>query len=414
MPPDQWGTLHCPMRGPRFPFGNKTKGVFRDHYKGQLDSYQIMFNTYFKGTTEERSRAEKSLKEKLPHVAASEAWREALKSSVDGLGLAPLTVAVIVCAVMPLLVADHPRWNNAITVLASLIGTMILVGLAAIIEPVVSPGDSSGNAWFLVLIALSVGSCAVLYAQQPTGWVIWATSFAALGAFCALAFAATLASNLSSALLTRITIAGYFNAELSYCILGILNAVSNEAPDMVYVASKSYFVANLIEQHWQRLLTAQTTDPAVLQQVRATVRGFAAGMREVGLSVTFPTKSPDSEESFESKLLSLMARQLTAFTTFRYGDLITAEVAELHVRPWFQKVLRGLRSVIAAITPVIMLLVLPKAFNFTISANLYGTLLTVSLAWLALYVVGWLDPKALANVSSLSTVTSIFGPNKQK
>jgi hypothetical protein len=52
-----------------------------------------------------------------------------------------------------------------------------------------------------------------------------------------------------------------------------------------------------------------------------------------------------------------------------------------------------------------LLIALPKAFAFTIKPDLYATLLTVSLAWLALYIVGWLDPKGLSQVSAMTGVT---------
>jgi VIT1/CCC1 family predicted Fe2+/Mn2+ transporter len=177
---------------------------------------------------------------------------------------------------------------------------------------------------------------------------------------------------------------------------------------MIDVAGESYYVAKIIEQHWRQLLTAPSSAPSVQRRMQDTIRGLAAGMHEIGLSATFSTSVPDSKETFEAKLTDIIARQLTALTTFRYGDLIVAEAGEITSRPWLQRVLRSIRSVIASLAPITPLLVLPKALKFTISASLYGTLLTVSLAWLALYVIGWLDPKALANVSSLPKVIDLL------
>lgn len=412
---DQWTALTCPQKKPpRYLFKEETRDSFDRHFARELAKCQDMFNEYFKGSKEERLRVEENLKKELPHVIASEGWRQVLDSLTAQYWLSliiPL-LPIILSFVMPWLIANRQWQYNVLVAFLGIIGATILTIALVMISPLFEPNDLFGSFGLLIMLALTAGCFGGLYAKQPTGWELWATPVAAFGLLCALLFVVNLVSNLSSALISHVTIARYFNTELSYCILSILCGLS-ESPEeyTVYMAKQSYYVGNLIERHWQRLLTAQTSPPAVQRQVRDTIRCFAAGMYEIGFKVTFLRKEPDPE-SLESKLVDTMASQLTALTTFRYGDLFKSKPQEVGARPRLQKVLRGLRSVIAAIAPITLLLVLPKAFNFDISADLYGTLLTVSLAWLAIYVIGWLDPRGLTNVSSLTNVTSLFTSNK--
>jgi hypothetical protein len=368
-----------------------------------------MFNAHFKGSEKERLDTESHLKEKLSHVAACDAWRGALNYSAAQVWFSPLALAVILCSMLPWLIASNQWWYNVLATVAGLVAAALLIGLIDKIGALFYPRQVDGGLGLLVILALSAGFIAWMYAQRPLGWLFFATAAVAFASFWAVLFLVNLARILAVALISRVKVTRYFNAELSDSILSMLENLSSKEPDLTYIARESYYVAKIIEQHWQQLLTAQTTAPAAQQRVRDTVRGVAAGMHEMGLSATFPTKSPDSKENFEAKLMGKMARQLTALTTFRYGDLLVAEAAEIIARPWPQRVFRGAGSVIAALAPITLLLVLPKVFNFTIGANLYGTLLTVSLAWLALYVIGWLDPKALAKVSSLPKVTGLIG-----
>lgn len=46
--------------------------------------------------------------------------------------------------------------------------------------------------------------------------------------------------------------------------------------------------------------------------------------------------------------------------------------------------------------PITLLLVVPRQFHVELEKGLFGTLLTISPAWLVLYVLSWLDPKAAA------------------
>ena len=408
-PTDRWGSETCPLRGPRFPFSGPTRIIFHNYFVSHLNTCQDMFDAHFKGPDKERSEAEGYLKQELSHVAACDAWREALNYSAAQVAYPPVILTVITCFVLPWLIASNQWWYNVLATVASLVAAALLIRLLKKVGALFYPRQVDGELGLLAILALSAGVITWMYTQHPLGWVFFATTAVAFASFCTVLFLVNLARLLTIALISRVKVTRYFNAELSDSILSMLEHLSSKDPNLKYVASQCYYVAKIIEQHWQQLLTAQTTSPAAQQRVRDTVRGVAAGMHEMGLSATFSTKSPDSKENFEVKLMDKMARQLTALTTFRYGDLIVAEATEIIARPWPQRVFRGAGSVIAALAPITLLLVLPKVFHFTISANLYGTLLTVSLAWLALYVIGWLDPKALAKVSSLQKVTGLIG-----
>lgn len=416
---DQWEAWPRPKRKPhRYLFNKDTRDFFDGYFAAELGNCQHMFSRHFRGSAEERSRVEVNLEKELPRVVASEAWLRVLDLDklTDQTWLACTIVyfPIVLSFVLPWLIASRQWQYNVLVAFVGVIGAAILMFAGVTLLPLFKPGDLFGSFGLLVILALTVGCFAGLYAGQPTGWEFLATPVATFGLFCVLLFVVNLISNLSSVLISRVMIARYFNTELSYCILYALSGISDErttAKSIIHTAEKCYYVGNLIERRWQRFLTAPTSPPAVQRQIRDTIRCFAAGMYEIGFKVTFLKKEPDPG-SLESKLVDTMASQLTALTTFRYGDLFECKPQEFSARPRLQKVLHGLRSVIAAIAPVTLLLVLPKALNFTISANLYGTLLTVSLAWIAIYVIGWLDPKGLTNVSSLTNVTNLFSSSK--
>jgi hypothetical protein len=413
VPADLWGDLRCPLRGPKFPFKSATRDVFRRYFKNQLNSEQEMFNSYFEGSDNERLRAEKYLRDHLPEVVARDAWGEALQRA-NKESILPFILPLILCIVMPWLVASHSLGYNILVALAGVIGVTALgfIVLWVILAPLEGGWLDSTTGGFIV-VALCAGAVAWLYEQRSTGWVFLSVIAAALGLFFATYLVQDIATDLTIALLNRITIARYFQAELSAVFLEILSSLSKEPPENAQAAKNAYYAAELIERHWRKLLAGQTFHPAIQQRVRTTIRGIAAGMREIGVYLTFPTKIASSEESFESKMIRIMAKQLTALAASRYGDLIVAEAPEVAIQPRLWEVVRGIRSVIAAIAPITLLFVIPRVFNIAISENLNGTLLTVSLGWLALYIVGWLDPKGLANVSKLPDITNVFGSQKR-
>lgn len=409
---NQWSAFNCPKKKPSFPFSRETRKIFDEHFVDQLRTCQSMFSKYFNGSDEERARAERSLQEELPHVVASEGWLKVLDERLSyDLAFLIILLPVILCIVMPWLVGNHHWWYNILVVLAGAAGYAIALALVMyVLYPIVEPSRVDGSLGLLTMLALSIGSFAALYAKRPAGWEFFAATVAAFGLFCTIGVVLTFVSELSSALIRRVTIGRYFEAELSYFVFCMLKSLSSETSKerLIDIADKSYYAGKLIEQRWQRLRTSQASPPALQRQVHDTVRRCAAGMYEIGFQVTFPAGA-SNPEMLEDKL----ATQLTALATFQYGDLIQADPQEVSARPRLQTILRSLRSVIAAIAPVTLLLVLPKAFHLSVSASLYGTLLTVSLAWLAIYVIGWLDPNGLANVSSLTSVTGILGSGKR-
>lgn len=410
---DLWDNLTCPLRGPRFPFGNATKDVFRLYFRSRLNADQRMFDSHFEGSDNERLHAEKSLREHLPEVVARDAWREALRSWTDD-SYWPLILSGILCIVTPWLVASYSWWYNILAMLTGAAGAVALV--VFLLYVVMSPlenGRMDSDTGILIIAALFVGATAWLYEQRPIGWLFLSTAVAASALLFATIFVQGIASELAILILHRIKIVRHFHAELSDTFLGILASLSKEPAENAEAASSAYYVAGLIEHHWQQRLPGQTSDPAIQQRVRTAIRGIAAGMREIGVNLAFPTKIANSEESFESKMVRIMAKQLTALTTFRYGDLIVVDAPEVAIRPRFWRILRSIRSVIAAIAPITLLLIIPRAFNFTINENLNGTLLTVSLGWLALYIIGWLDPKGLDNFTKLPDITNIISTSKK-
>jgi hypothetical protein len=406
-----WENWACPLRGPQFPFGSKSKAVFRQYFKRRLHVDEITFNSHFKGSDKERSHAERYLKAQLPQVVARDAWRKIWsRLHYRIIGLAVILV-VILCIAMPWLVADYGRRYNIWATVVGLAGMLMLLFLLVAISQLWKPLGS--NAAFFVAGAVSAGATTWLFERQPSGWVFWSTALAAFSLLAVGSICLNIVTIiLPIALLRRTKITRYLHAELSESVLRILDSLSTEPPNFTAVASDAYYIAKIIEQHWQRVLTMQNSDAAVQQRVRVAVVGVASGMREIGLSATFPPRISNSGESFESKMVSTMAKQLTALTTFRYGDLIVAQPTEVAVQSWLWKALRNIRSVIAAIAPITLLLVIPKVFNLTVSPGLNSTLLTISLGWLALYIIGWLDPKALINVSSMADVTNLFKLHK--
>jgi len=252
-----------------------------------------MFDAHFKGPDKERSEAEGYLKQGLSHVAACDAWREALNYSAAQVAYPPVILTVITCFVLPWLIASNHWWYNALATVASLVAAALLIRLLKKVGALFYPRQVDGELGLLAILALSAGVITWMYTQHPLGWVFFATTAVAFASFCTVLFLVNLARLLTIALISRVKVTRYFNAELSDSILSMLEHLSSKDPNLTYVASQCYYVAKIIEQHWQQLLTAQTTSPAAQQRVRDTIRGVAAGMHEMGLSATFSTKSPD-------------------------------------------------------------------------------------------------------------------------
>jgi hypothetical protein len=411
--PDRWRDIPCPLHGPRFPFSYATKDVFHTYYASRLDQDQDAFERYFRGSEDDKSEAETRLRAELPEVVARDAWRTAFESFSNNVVFVPTAVAVVACVVMPWNMADLPWWQDLVVALVGVAGVAVLFAVLIGLEKLLEPRNLSSSSGLLAILALSAGAVAWLYTDKPGAWVLLLVPISAFSILITAMFLLNSAAIVVAALLNRRKAAIYVHADLSDEILNTLNAMSHQPWNYREIAASFHYLADNFERNWRQLLVSGPLAPTIQPRVHQMALDIAAGLRQTALKASFPTRNGGAGRSFATTFAEQAARQATAIVTLRYGDLPRTESADIPVRSRIRQLAHAAGSVIAAISPITLLIVLPRAFDFTVNPDLNGTLLTVSLAWLALYVVGWLDPKSLGNVSTMAGLAGSLKTGKR-
>ena len=394
---------------PGFPFTMKLKTAFRADYHEQLAKYELNFSSHFKGTLEEREAAEFRARDTYPHVAALNAWHTAWTKSLEDLSWPIVAATLLAAVVAPWLVTDKGILFTIASMLGGFVGMLIVV---VVIWAVASVFESTDRPLgYLTMLVLCSGAVAWTYAKQPPIGAAIVTTAAGIGTFVASFLVTSFLVGASKAIVNRIKVSRYLDAELSISMLNAIDCLTAGPENYADIARYCDYASVLLERDWRRSCTLGLSAP-VQFSLSERIKAISAGMRELGLKASFSCRNPQDPSSFDSALMTTMEDQLTAMMTFRYGDLFHAE-DEAIVVSRLKRFAHVLRTAVAGFAPIVALFVLPRIFpGHPIPDTLFGTFLLVSLGWLALYVVSWLDPNANVKVSALSGVTDIFGKSK--
>jgi hypothetical protein len=404
--PGRWSDLPFPWEPP---FTKKLKTAFEDDYHKQLVTYESTFFKHFNGTIEERKAAESRARQTYPHVAALNAWHAAWTKSLEDLNWPIVAATFLAAVVAPWLVTEKGIFFTIASTLGGFVGMLIVV---VVIWAAASVFDSVDRPLgHLTMLVLCSGAVAWTYAKQPPIGAVIVTTAAGIGTLVASFLLTSFLEGTSKAIVNRIKVSRYLDAELSISMLNVIDCLTAGPENYAGIARYCDYASVLLERDWRRSCTLGLSAP-VQFSLSERIKAISAGMRELGLKASFSTRNPLDSLSFDSALMKTMEDQLTAMMTFRYGDLFHAE-DEAVVVSRLKRFAHVVRTAVAGFAPIVALFVLPRLFpGHPIPDSLFGTFLLVSLGWLALYVVSWLDPNANVKVSALSGVADIFNRSK--
>jgi hypothetical protein len=410
---DAWSNIPYPGGGPRFPLAKSTREVFNNYYRSQLERDQAAFLAHFRGSDLERATTEARLRSGLPRIVGLDAWQEALNVVANQVIVVPLLLTVVAAFMTPQMLGEQSIWFTFLITIAGLLGGVLLWALAAGLETLIEP-KTLGAAGILTMLALSAGAMAWLYEVRPTGWMVLGTAILAFSFLLSILFVIELIRIVATTLLNRRKLAIDASSELSEKVIGAIIVASSQPLNSLAIASSLNSIADFLERNWRHLFVAEPLSVATQQRVRQVVLRIVSGIRQTSLEACFPVGgTPLGAVAAESVLVDRVVGIANAILNRSYGDLPTAEPVEIATKSRLRTILHGVGSGVAAFAPVALLVGLPWALDFTVNSDLNGTLLTVSLAWLALYVVRWLDPEALNNVSSVTGMTDIVRPGRR-
>jgi hypothetical protein len=136
-----------------------------------------------------------------------------------------------------------------------------------------------------------------------------------------------------------------------------------------YAAQELQYTAWLVSEYWHQLVP-EMQSPRVRLAWRRTAIHVAAGLQELSMRAAF------ADERFGDELSSKLSTELTAFVTGNYGDLLVGEPEELTAKPRARRILRMTGSLLAAVMPILALLVAPAVLHIRLDEKLSATLTT--------------------------------------
>jgi hypothetical protein len=166
------------------------------------------------------------------------------------------------------------------------------------------------------------------------------------------------------------------------------------------------YIARVVERAgntFRSSLKSATTEAMVQRQYQ----GIAASIRKLALNVIF-AKTGTREEVRES-----LSRLIRAVSTGRWGELEGEVPASPNTVSTIRRVLSSLKSIVVAIGPIIIVLAAPRILEaqnppIEVDGRLTSTLATVSIAWLVVYLISWLDPRASEHVTTTGSVIGMI------
>ncbi len=373
-----------------------TRDAFDALYGSRLDGLQDSFAGFVRvADPAERAALEDAFGTRIAWIVRSDASRDSLADAEPfWIAVAP---AVLACFVVPVVLAGGPSisvlWMSCAAVVLAAGLVLALLPVAALVDVLLGrpdAGDSLATALVFETVLLAAGWVALT--MRPLGFEILCGAVAGAAIALGVLYLLAVLNGAYEAVLRCRKFIRDPEAEIIETLLLVAERLPpSEPPDFRYVAENLSYVAQIVDTAWRQLVPVVQT-PAVQTRWRATLAGAAAGLRDLSSLAAFP------DTATAGRLEKSLAVELTAFVTGHYGDLLVGVPDGTDaVRPRLSRFFRGLGALVAAVMPIALLLVLPRVFAVVLDDGLFRTLLTISLSWLVLYVISWLDPKRGAN-----------------
>ncbi|GIF00076.1 hypothetical protein [Paractinoplanes rishiriensis] len=354
---------------------------------------------------------------KVAAVVRYDALRDTATRALQTTARLPAAVAVLACLATPFFVSAEPAWADLLTALVGAliaVATLFLVALGMrAIDLLTGRPVADTTLGYLCLAAALASALWIVLRERPWGYEAYGAALVGQAVFWSFAFLLSISIRLTHAVVGRLKLAANLDGEIVESILGILHKTYIEpsadrraVARFDYAARELQYLARIIDQRWRQLLPKGSGTGAG-SRWHSTVNQVAGGLRDLSMRAAF------ANERLEAELSSKLAADLSAFVSGNYGNLLVGEPENMSVRPRLRRLLGAAGSLAAAVLPLVALLLLPELLGITLDDKLFGTLLTATLAWLSLYAVSWLDPKATEHAKSLGPLVNAIGSGKR-
>lgn len=383
---------NIPISRPKVLLTSGRRHLFDELYRSRLDGLQESFAGFVQvADPAEKAAFEDAFGERIAWIVRSDASRDSLAEAKPF--WSAVVPASIVCFIVPAILAGGPSISVFLMSCAALMLAAVIVLTSLLVAPLVNvllarpdAGDSLATALVVETVLIAAGWWALT--MRPVGFEILCGAAAGAAVALGVLYVLALLTSAYEAMLRRLKFIHDPEAEIIETLLLVAERLTSpEPPDFRYAAANLSYVAQTMDTTWRQLVPVVQT-PTVQTRWRAALAGNAAGLRDLSSLAAFP------DTTTADRLQQSLAVELTALVTGHYGDLLVGEPDGTDaVRPRLSRFFRGLGALVAAVMPIALLLVLPRVFAVNLDEGLFRTLLTISLSWLVLYVISWLDPK---------------------
>jgi hypothetical protein len=156
------------------------------------------------------------------------------------------------------------------------------------------------------------------------------------------------------------------------------------------------YIANLMERCLPKHL--RTRDPDSDRHIAEHCRGMACAVRQIKMQFVLNSTSPPSE------LASQLVPAIPHIARSNWSKIVHVDQQERPTAPRWTGALRMLRSFVAAVAPLAVLLTL-RAIAPSVPDKILDQALPIAVTWLLVSIITWIDP---GNGERTSNVKSMF------
>jgi hypothetical protein len=408
-------------RRPKFPYLPSSRQIYDEIYESAVNDRYKQFQSEIGLLDVHKTQIEDRVRAAVLTIVGYDAWRQFHNRSFESFAGMPFWVLIlpppIIALGLPFAVDDDSFLADA----ASAVGGLAVgVAFFFILDEFQSRLSLFWRDLLASLIVVLVGTLAIAGAFRVGFWgqeALLAGLISSMFVFVGYTFwqffnviTETLRRNTKERLFPEDEI-----IDGTLYSLSILPSGENASWDISArrdLSSELLGIADIIEKASSHLAPSNIA-PVTGILLHRRFMEIAASIRKLAFDAIFAVD--DTSKVLRARL----SGQLRAVALGQWGELETAEVPSGSTISTIRRILSGLKSLIVATGPIALVFVVPRVLKaqdppIVVDDRLIGTVATISVAWLAVYLISWLDPHATQHVETTSNVLGILRRDTDK